>query len=469
MTLKSTLMSVIHGWCLVIKHQTLSLPTTLSSDLASKTMSIVISCLALQACVSYGQHAVSMRDGLLTGQPELSLAIAEQDDLQEKDVTASLDKGMLRRINHDFVGSNQIFEVAKKQIEALYGVSITENLASVTINDTMRGYEGDRYEQLLLHAFMAMNYIELGQMDGARVEMLQANVKMMEWGDEPEEDAFLRYFEGIIYESLDEYDNALISYRKAYTVYKEKAGVLYPTIPLVLKKDLLRLLDWQGLSSEYKTYAKEFNLTDYKPAKQDSDYGELIVILNNGLAPVRSETAIPIFSSEIQQNLRVAFPVYRENKKLLYTPKVEVNGKNYGLETVEDIDTLARHSLAEAMPEIMARATARAVVKYNTQHSANENSALAGLLMTVTNMVTERADTRSWTTLPQAIQVQRILLPVGEYQLKIEMLNVAGQVVDVIDKKVVIKPQRSTFVIDHWSSPVKKKTDLLPEKIVVKQ
>jgi len=324
MTLKSALMNVNHCWSLMMKHQPLTLSTALFSMRNLKAGLIFLSVLTLQACASYGQHATSMREGLLTGRPDLSLAIAEQDDLQQKEVIASLDKGMLRRINHDFSGSNQIFEVAKKQIEALYGISITENLASVTINDTLRGYEGDRYEQLLLHAFMAMNYIELGQMDDARVEMLQANVKMMEWGDEPEEDAFIRYFEGIIYESLGEYDNALISYRKAYTVYKEKAGVLYPAIPLVLKKDLLRLLDWQGLSSEYKAVAEEFNLTGYKPVKPRSDYGELIVILNNGLAPVRSEAAIPVFSSEIQQNLRVAFPVYRENKKLLYTTRQEL-------------------------------------------------------------------------------------------------------------------------------------------------
>ena len=61
--------------------------------------------------------------------------------------------------------------------------------------------------------------------------MLQANVKMMEWGDEPEEDAFLRYLEGIIYESLGELDSALISYRKAYTVYKEKGGSHVKTPP----------------------------------------------------------------------------------------------------------------------------------------------------------------------------------------------------------------------------------------------
>lgn len=427
----------------------------------------------LQSCATYGQQAVSLRDGLLVGRPDISLAIAEEKDEQQKDVIASLDKGMLRRMNNDFSGSNQIFEVAKQQIEALYGISFTENLGSITINDTLRGYEGERYEQLLLHAYMAMNYIQLGQIDGARVEMLQANVKMMEWGDAPEEDACLRYLEGIIYESLAEYDNALISYRKAYAVYKEKVGKLYPVIPLTLKKDLLRLLAWQGLWSEYKTYAKEFNLTDYKPAKADDHFGEVVIILNNGLAPIKSETAIPIFSSEVQQNLRVAFPVYRENKKWLYTPSIVLNNKYYAMETVEDIDALARYSLQQAMPAIMARATARAVVKYNTQHNAQEKSSLAGLLMTVTNLVTERADTRSWTTLPQEIQLQRISLPVGEHQVKIKMVNSTGQVVDEIDEVVNIKPKQSSFVIKHWNAPVPK-IGTLPtnrvesEKLVVK-
>ncbi|RKZ65909.1 MAG: hypothetical protein DRQ44_07435 [Gammaproteobacteria bacterium] len=412
--------------------------------------------ILLQSCASYASHATTMRDGLLQGKPDLSLAIAEQEDPDQEEVISSLDKGMLRRINNDFSGSNQIFEVAKQEIEQLYGISITENLAAVTINETLRGYDGDRYEQLLLHAYMAMNYIQLGQADGARVEMLQANVKMMEWGDEPEEDAFLRYLEGIIYESLNEQDSALISYRKAYTVYKEKGGSQYPLAPMGIKNDLLRLLAWQGLWSEYKAYKKEFNMEDYEPVKVSKDFGELVVILNNGLAPIRSEAAIPIFSSEVQQNLRVAFPVYKRAKKSLNACQVSVNDKQYMMETVEDIDALARYSLEQAMPGIMVRATARAVVKYNTQHTANESSSFAGLLMTITNLVTERADTRSWTTLPQEIELRRILLPLGEHQVQIQMLNAAGRIVDVIDETVTIKPMQSSFIIKHWNTPVPK-------------
>ena len=247
---------------------------------------------------------------------------------------------------------------------------------------------------------------------------------------------------------------------KAYIVYKEKGGAQYPYLPMALKKDLLRLLAWQGLWSEYKTYKKEFSLTDFQPYKSSNQFGEVVVILNNGLAPIRSESALPIFSQDVQRNLRVAFPVYREPKKTLFLPQVSVNQQPYLLETVEDVDALARYSLEQAMAGIMARATARAVVKYNSQHTANESSSIAGLLMTVTNLITERADTRSWTTLPQEIQLQRIVLPVGEHQLSIRMTNVAGQVVDVMEETVVIRPKKSSFVIKHWNTPVPKQVQV---------
>ena len=133
------------------------------------------------------------------------------------------------------------------------------------------------------------------------------------------------------------------------------------------------------------------------------------------------------------------------------------------METVEDIDALARYSLEKAMPGIMLRATARAVVKYNSQHTAQESSALAGFLMTITNLVTERADTRSWSTLPQEIQLRRLLLPVGEHNVQIQMQNAAGQIVDVIDEKVIIKPKQSSFIIKHWNTPVAKISKQKPD------
>ena len=76
--------------------------------------------------------------------------------------------------------------------------------------------------------------------------------------------------------------------------------------------------------------------------------------------------------------------------------------------------------------------------------------------MTMTNLITERADTRSWTTLPQEIQLQRIPLAAGDHLVKIHMHNSAGQVVDVIEETVSIRPGQTGFLIRHWNAPVVK-------------
>lgn len=415
------------------------------------TLALLVICLA--GCATYSKQAVSIRDNLLLGRADLARATAEEKDQREDDVLASLNKGMLRRITGDYAGSNRIFEIAKQNMESLYGISITDSAASVTINDAVRDYKGDRYEQVLLHAYMAMNYLQLGELDAARVEMLQADVKMMEWGEQPDEDPFVRYFSGIIFEALGEHDQALVAYRKAWNIYASTYAAQSVGAPDLLKRDLMRLLALQGLRDEYNKRKAEFGLANFKPIKAKGDVGELIVILNNGLAPIRTESAIMTYSPEVQSNVRVAFPVYESSPKRANSARLQVHRKRVDLETVENIDSLARKALDQDMPLVMARAIARAVVKYQSQKNAQEQSALAGFLLTVTNLATERADTRSWTTLPHEIQMTRLQLPAGQQQVSIEILNAAGQLVDVIDAEVDIKPGKTTFLTPHWIAP----------------
>jgi len=427
---------------------------------------IILALLALYlgGCATYSKQATSMRDNLLTGRADLARLTAEEKDENQNDVLACLNKGMLRRMTDDYTGSNQIFEIAKQQMESLYGVSITDAAASVTINDAVRDYKGDRYEQVLLHAYMAMNYLQLGKLDSARVEVLQADVKMMEWGEQPDEDPFVRYFAGMIYEALGEEDQALVSYRKAREIYIATRNEQLLEVPIMLKKDLLRLLATQGLWDEYKQLKSEFGLADFKPTKVSGNFGELIVILNNGLAPIRTESAIMTFSSEVQGTVRVAFPVYKTEASPAKKARLKISEKLFELETVENIDSLARHALDDDMPLVMTRAIARAVVKYQSQKGAQEQHALAGFLLTVTNLATERADTRSWTTLPQEIQMARVLLPAGQQDVSIEIVNAAGRVVDSIDASVNILPRQRSFLTRHWVAPVPMKTYIATNK-----
>lgn len=432
-------------------------PMAMCSALARHLL-LVFLVLYQLGCATYSQQAVSMRDNLLVGRVDQAKMTAEQQDENQDDVLACLNKGILRRMTHDFAGSNQIFEVAKQQIDSLYGLSVSETATSLTINDALRDYKGARYEQVLLHAYMAMNYLQLGDVDSARVEILQADVKMMEWGEQSDENPFVRYFAGMIFEAVGEYDQALVSYRKARDGYLASRSGAMHEVPLILKKDLLRLLAMQGLTNEYRRLIAELGLTDYQPASIDDNVGEVIVILSTGLAPIRTETAIMTFSSEVQGHVRVAFPVYAQASTPANKAQVRINDKHWYMETVENVDKLARQALDEDMPLIMARAMARAVVKYQSQRTAQEQNDLAGFLLTVTNLATERADTRSWTTLPKEIQMTRVLLPAGQQRVSIEIVNSAGRVVDTIEAGVEVLPGKLSFLTRHWVAPVPMKT-----------
>lgn len=427
-------------------------------------ITVVILALYLAGCATYSQQAVSMRDNLLAGRADLASVMAEKEDQNEDDVLACLNKGMLRRMTEDYVGSNQIFEVAKQRIDALYGISITDATVSVTINDAVRDYRGDRYEQVLLHAYMAMNYLQLGEPDSARVEMLQADVKMMEWGEQPDEDPFVRYFAGMVFESLGEDDQALVSYRKAREIYAATRDEHMVDVPLMLQKDLLRLLASQGLKDEYRKMKSEFGLAEFQPGEPGDDAGELIVVLNSGLAPIRTESSIMTFSSEVQGHVRVAFPVYATEPRPANRARLNIDGRLVDLETVENIDRLAREALEDDMPAVMARAITRAVIKYQSQQQAQEQHALAGFLLTVTNLATERADTRSWTTLPREIQMARVRLPAGEHDVSIEIVNSSGAVIDVINMGVNIEPMQHSFATRHWVAPVPAKAHMATGK-----
>ena len=416
---------------------------------------LLVAVLLLPACARYARQAGTMQSHLQAGNLKAASELAEKQDPAGRDVLASLNKGMLRRMLRQYEASNRIFEKAKKRIDALYGVSISEQLGAVTVNDSLRQYKGDRYEQVLLHAYMAMNYLELGQPDAARVEMQQADVKMREWGEQPDEDPFVRYLSGIIYEMLGEPDQALVAYRQAAKRYADAASKQPVAVPRQLKLDLLRLLRAEGLKDEFATTLQEFELRADDLPQAGRGEGEVVVILSNGLAPVRAENAIQTFAAEIENMVRIALPVYRQPKAPLMQARATTPAAStHGFETVEDVDALARRALEDDMPVILARAIARAVIKHKTQHKAEKKGgALAGFLTTVTNLVTEQADTRSWTTLPAEIQISRFRLPAGDHTIAIEMQNRARHVVDRLQYPISLRPGQTVLLSPHWVAP----------------
>jgi uncharacterized protein len=126
---------------------------------------------------------------------------------------------------------------------------------------------------------------------------------------------------------------------------------------------------------------------------------------------------------------------------------------------MEDIDAIARASLKSRMPAITARAVARAIAKGAIQESVdkagqNRDDAAAqligSLLVRAAAIATERADTRSWLTLPANVQLARLSLPPGSYDVTVDLLGKDGQVITTrVFPQVNIRQERNTYLTQH--------------------
>ncbi len=431
-------------------------------------LAVLLGVWTLGGCATYSSSFGVIEHDLSARQYDAALqGIEKQAGSKTDRVLYLLNKGMVLRMKGDFAGSNRVLEAAKAEMARLYAVSVRENTLSFIVNDATVSYVGDDYEQVLVHLYMALNYLELGQPDKARVEALQVDIKLRELGENISdskftEDAFSRYLTGMIYEERGEWSDALIAYRKAYDAYRKYQSNYGLAMPTLLKHDLLRLAKRQGLSDELAQYKKEFGI---EPPREDSrapeQEGELVFVLNNGLAPIKREKAAALIDPASGVLVRIALPYYESRSNNVVAARISVAGKQITTELMEDIDAIARQSLDTRMAAITARSLARAAVKVTTQKALsrgggnNENDAMVGLLgslaMQVAAVATERADTRSWLTLPANIQLARLPLPPGSYTIKVELLDAGEQIVATREYPgVVISKAHKTYLIEHW-------------------
>lgn len=455
---------------------------------------ILLGTLALSGCATYSASFGVIQRNLAAQEFDAALEAIEKQAGDPTDrVLYLLNKGMVLRMKRDFAGSNIALEAAKAEMDRLYAASVSENALSFIVNDATVSYAGDGYEQVLVHLYKALNYLELGQINEARVEALQIDLKLREFGeDEPSgkfaEDPLSRYLAGMIHEELGEWSDAMIAYRKAYQAYQKYQTGNATAIPEMLKHDLIRLATRQGLKKEAAGYRKEFGITAVRGDESASgSTGELVFVLNNGLAPVKRERIVGVsgpsntvvigatpnkpYSPVTPVLVNIALPYYESRITAVQKARITVSGIQADTELVEDVDAIARASLDARMPAITARSVARAISKVSIQRSVDRMASngdndpavelLGSLFVRVAAIVTERADTRSWLTLPANVQLVRVAMPPGTYTVAVDLINDSEGVVARREyADVTIREQRRTYLTQHWvPQPVKQKGD----------
>lgn len=365
--------------------------------------------LFVQGCASWQVHQIAGQLPMLGA--EQALQQLEQVQAPERDrAQYLLNRGILQFYVGNLAASRADLAEAQRIMAALQATSVVENLAAVSANETLRSYTGTPTDQVLVHAMLALTYLCEGDLDGARVEILQSQVEMQRLAKEDSTSGQLpsvRFLAGMVYELNREWDSALISYRQAYDILRQRSQ----PVPVALQDSLLGLTRRLGLDDEHEKLGSAFARTYVAPAAGE---GELFVLYLDGVVSSKYDSRISVMAGDQQPQLvSMVVPVYYPSSYVPRPVTLRVDGNPVSTQVIEDLEARARDDLSDEMGRIMATTTARAVAKYNLVNEAQNQSPMAGLLANLATVASEQADVRSWNMLPASIQVARLRVPAG--------------------------------------------------------
>lgn len=424
------------------------------------SISILVLLLVVQSCATYYQTNYSFNQSFEQGKLEQALEALDNSssrDYRKNQFLYLSNKGLLLSILGRYEESNDYLEKA-----FLFGEDYRKNYlneaASYLTNPMITSYSGEDHEHLMVLYYKAMNYLKMNMYEQALIECRRLNIRLQQLSDRYESDnkykrdAFVHLLMGIIYESDNDYNNAFIAYRNAYEVYQNDYANLFDTeAPLQLREDLLRTSLLSGLVSEHEFYKKEFDRPDYQ--YKPSNGGDLVFFWHNGLSPVKSEWSINFvihregnlvtfvndeynfsfpfnlsdYSDKDKSGLedleifRVAFPKYVERPVYFIDGSINNNGDEILLEPVEDINKIATQVLRQRMTLEFSKALVRAALKKVTEYEMRKENKALGSLFGIINAITEKADTRSWQTLPHSICYSRIPMHLGTNEVTLNL------------------------------------------------
>ena len=151
---------------------------------------------------------------------------------------------------------------------------------------------------------------------------------------------------------------------------------------------------------------------------------KVVVVYEEGLVPMRESLKIPV---PVYTAMSIDIPQYAEARP--YLPgTVSVSGATnlVAASPALDVRALAARDLSERLPGVVLRNVTRAAVAAGAQAAVNaagnEYAQLAVLLANATATALRRADTRSWATLPDGVQVwEEDAMAPGNYSLGVEL------------------------------------------------
>lgn len=367
--------------------------------------------------------------------------IADNQDAYGKNnrLLYDMDYGLILQFAGEYEKSIEYFNRAKRAYDELLTVSLSQEVSTWLVNDYLAPYRGEDFERVMINVFQSLNFASLGLWEEALVEARDVDIQLRLINSQYQpnqknvyqEDAFARLLMGLLYEAqdtLEGYNDALISYRKALTIYENDFAKNYGLgIPQILKENILAVTQMLDLE-EFKEYQEKLGPVKYVSLEEKRQKAQVYLIHYDGLSPIKHQWSLPIPlpNGYVTQ---LAFPQYdkrnSEKKEKIFKAISRANEETVSaVEKGQDIGAIAVKNLDNRRARVIAKALLRSGAKYFLEQqgesflkreSGQTSARIFKYLSNLYNITSEQADLRSWQTLPERIEIARLILEPGDY------------------------------------------------------
>jgi hypothetical protein len=227
------------------------------------------------------------------------------------------------------------------------------------------------------------------------------------------QNAFTFYLSGILYEASGELNDAYIDYKRAIEIYPENH---------YLQQDVLRLAAKLGMQDDLASFQQRFGKYQAQTLK---DHGQVVVFIEQDIVNSKQDIGLNLPVGRSNNGLKFfsfSLPMYQETLPKHSKVTFRSQDQSYLSNEIVRIQSLAAKDLQEQLPALLTRQVVRVVAKEQMrQKLSREAGDVGNILASIYNIASERADTRSWSTLPDQVDIVRMNLPAGKQVLQVQL------------------------------------------------
>jgi hypothetical protein len=363
-----------------------------------------------------------------------------------------------------------------------------DDIASYFYSDDVKAYRAPAYERMLLNTLNLLNFVGMGDLEGARVEARRFKL-LEEYYLDGEGEALVpdlimlgNYVSGAVFEASGDYERALGLYVRAWVF-----GMRSPELKDRLR-DLARLTSFRPPEADTSFFDGIYEDAQYAGALSVDEYrakhqrGDTLVIVQYGVTPYKKAVRVEARRALGMAAAHRMTPASRQRAIGLVadgslegvnfpqltdeflpvrdtsSASLVVDGQQVPLALGMDVGVAVTRAwgriegvvMAAALTRMLARAVVGGAGRVAALAAASSGDARAGAVGALGWLAATGAqaamraadvpDTRSWTTLPEYIRVGRVQLGRGLHTAEVNVVGRADR------QRVPIWPDRLNLI-----------------------